>query len=192
VFATEGKGGLRTFAMGEGGELETIPGEEPIPIAGGNGWAWDVQVVEGVAYVTYGILEDGTGGLAVIELAASDFGTDFSLDPAPDGDGDGVPDAADNCLEVPNPAQADANHEGFGDACDADYDDDGFVDGQDFSVLRTAYLTQPGSAGWNAEVDHDGDGTITGVDFSVFRSRYLGAPGPSGLACAGVAPCPSP
>ena len=61
VFATEGKGGLRTFVQGDGG-LEPIEGEVPIPIAGGNGWAWDVQVVDGVAYVTYGILEDGPNG----------------------------------------------------------------------------------------------------------------------------------
>ena len=72
VFATEGKAGLRTFAWGTDG-LQPIGGADPVPIAGGNGWAWDVQVVGGVAYVTYGILEDGTGGLAVIELTPQDF-----------------------------------------------------------------------------------------------------------------------
>ena len=71
VLATEGKVGLREFALGTDG-LQTLEGEEPMPIADGNGWAWDVQVVGGVAYVTYGILEDGTGGLVVIGLAASD------------------------------------------------------------------------------------------------------------------------
>ena len=52
---------------------------------------------------------------------------DVSSDPLPDGDGDGRPDSEDNCLEVANPGQADVNHDGFGDACDADYDDDGAV-----------------------------------------------------------------
>ncbi len=35
-----------------------------------------------------------------------------------DSDGDGVPDASDNCPMVFNPDQADSNHDGFGDACD--------------------------------------------------------------------------
>jgi len=191
VFATEGKGGLRTFVLGEEG-LEAIEGREPMPIAGGNGWAWDVQVVDSVAYVTYGILENGTGGLAVIELPRSNPAIDFSSDPAPDGDGDGRPDSEDNCLEVANPGQADANLDGFGDACDADYDDDGAVTAMDFVVLQDAYFSQRGEPHWNAAVDHDGDGTITGVDFAVLCTLYLSPPGPSGLACAGVVPCPSP
>ena len=191
MFATEGKAGLRTFALTDGG-LQTIDGEEPIPVSDGDGWAWDVQTADGVAYVTYGILEGGTGGLAVIELEASGIVVDFSGDPGPDGDGDGTPDADDNCSEVANAGQADANLDGFGDACDADYDDDGAVTGLDFSALRAAYMSQAGGPGWNAEVDHDGDGAITAADFSVFRARYGSAPGPSGLSCAGAAPCSSP
>ena len=37
--------------------------------------------------------------------------------PSPDGDGDGVPEAADNCPGVPNPNQADSDGNGVGDAC---------------------------------------------------------------------------
>ncbi len=191
VFATEGTGGLRTFVLGDGG-LQTIEGEEPIPIADGQGWAWDVRTADGVAYVTYGILGDGTGGLTVIELEPSGIVVDLSGDPGPDGDGDGTPDSDDNCSEVANAGQADANQDGFGNACDADYNDDGFVGGADFSALRTAYASQVGQPHWNAEVDHNGDGVIGGADFSVFRARFGTAAGPSGLSCAGSAPCPSP
>ena len=35
----------------------------------------------------------------------------------PDLDLDGVPDALDNCVNVPNPDQADSNKDGIGDAC---------------------------------------------------------------------------
>jgi heparin/heparan-sulfate lyase len=38
-----------------------------------------------------------------------------------DSDGDGVMDADDNCLSVPNPDQADKNSDGLGDACTYDF-----------------------------------------------------------------------
>ena len=36
----------------------------------------------------------------------------------PDQDADGVPDSRDNCVNVPNPDQADGNHNGIGDPCE--------------------------------------------------------------------------
>jgi aminopeptidase N len=43
----------------------------------------------------------------------------------PDSDADGVPDTADNCVSVANPAQQDLDLDGLGDACDPDIDGDG-------------------------------------------------------------------
>ncbi len=40
-------------------------------------------------------------------------------DPAQDLDADGVADVTDNCVDVPNAAQADVDGDGRGDACDA-------------------------------------------------------------------------
>lgn len=43
-----------------------------------------------------------------------------------DIDGDGIPDIYDNCIDVPNPDQADTDNNGRGDACD-DWDLDGVI-----------------------------------------------------------------
>jgi hypothetical protein len=69
--------------------------------------------------------------------------------PPPDRDGDGVPDAADNCPDEPNPDQADADGDGVGDACEPppDRDGDGVPDRLD---------NCPGT--WNPDqADSDGD-----------------------------------
>ncbi len=56
--------------------------------------------------------QDLTHGVDLTLPALRDIGW-FS-----DLDDDGVPDAVDNCPNVPHPDQADTNHNGIGDACD--------------------------------------------------------------------------
>ncbi len=59
---------------------------------------------------------------------------DIGLDPsstATDGDGDGVVDAKDNCIDQPNPDQLDTDGDGQGNACDGDDDGDGVFDEDD-------------------------------------------------------------
>ena len=48
-----------------------------------------------------------------------------------DSDGDGVPDADDNCVDAVNPDQADSDGDGVGDACEGDRDSDGVLDDGD-------------------------------------------------------------
>ncbi len=82
--------------------------------------------------------------------------------PAPDGDGDGVPDASDNCPAIANTDQADTDGDGRGDACDncpttanssqADADGDGRGDACD-NCSATANADQ-------ADGDGDGPGNV--------------------------------
>ena len=78
----------------------------------------------------------------------------FDLDGVEDSDGDGVSDEDDNCLEVANPDQANADGDGEGDACDVDDDGDDVNDDADNCPLDS----NPDQA------DADGDGTGDACD----------------------------
>lgn len=73
-----------------------------------------------------------------------------------DFDGDGVPDASDNCPTVPNPDQADSDMNGVGDCCDVpDTDGDGISDACD----NCPAIYNPD------QLDTDGDGMGDACDF---------------------------
>ena len=101
-----------------------------------------------------------------------------------DSDQDLIPDAYDNCLIVPIPLQGDSDRDGYGNQCDADWNNDGNVGGADFLIFSQFF----GSA--SAEYDIDFDGLVGGTEFLLFSSMLGNAPGPSGLSCAGNIPCP--
>jgi hypothetical protein len=115
-----------------------------------------------------------------------------------DTDGDHVVNDQDNCvLQRNGPAelsdQIDSDGDGFGNACDADYDNSGNrVNLSDFSIFKQAEGKSAAETGYNACVDADGDDTIGDSDLEVFQSLYNKHPGPSGLVDAdasGVPPC---
>jgi hypothetical protein len=82
-------------------------------------------------------------------------------DASEDLDEDGVPDGLDNCPEVPNPAQADFNGNGMGDACE-DSDNDGLWDAEELN-WGTDPLVQ----------DTDGDGLTDSVEIYLYNSDPL-------------------
>ena len=95
-----------------------------------------------------------------------------------DSDGDGVDDALDNCTLVPNASQLDTNSDGYGNACDADLNNDGSVGIADLGIFRSAF----GQLGAN-DADFDGNNSVGLSDLGIFRSAFGGVPGPS---CCGL------
>jgi hypothetical protein len=124
----------------------------------------------------------------------------------PDRDKDGVPDMADTCLNQPNLDQADYDHDGFGDRCDADFDQSGRINWRDFRALRrclgadlkTDFVDPtdglegpPGPPPPNPQLllqqrcggkDLDGNGRVDKADLRLARARRGLPPGPSGVA----------
>lgn len=94
-----------------------------------------------------------------------------------DGDGDGIADRRDVCRELANPSQRDSDHDGLGDACDADFDQDGVVGIADASRLERALRTGRRFPG----ADLDGDGAFDERDRSLLGATLHLPPGP-GLA----------
>ncbi len=88
-----------------------------------------------------------------------------------DTDRDGIPDATDNCPLTSNPDQRDSNNDGYGNLCDADLDNNGFVSFADLALFKSAF----GSS--NADADFDGSGFVNFADLAIFKSLFGKAPG---------------
>jgi uncharacterized protein (DUF1800 family) len=94
--------------------------------------------------------------------------------PAVDTDSDGVDDAQDNCIEIANSDQLDTNADGFGNRCDADLDDNGFVNFADLGRFKSAFGTS------DANADFDGSGFVNFADLGIFKALFGKPPGPAG------------
>lgn len=97
----------------------------------------------------------------------------------PDTDEDGVADAEDSCIDAPNPDQTDTDADGFGNACDCDFNQDLTCNISDFNVFLPDFLNATdGGTG----TDMNDDGTVNISDFNLFLQGFLATvPGPSGI-----------
>ena len=101
-----------------------------------------------------------------------------------DRDGDGIEDARDNCLDLPNPDQRDTDADGFGNLCDPDLDGDLVVSSSEFrddgrSDLQRIVRSQDTGL-YVPDCDLDGDEKVDEADSQRAGLFAELPPGPSG------------
>jgi hypothetical protein len=109
-----------------------------------------------------------------------------------DADSDGVPDIYDNCQSAAKgplagacSAQQDGDEDGYGNACDTDFNNDGGVGLDDVNLI----LAEVGQTTTVYDLNCDGGVGLDDINSAV--GTVGTTPGPSGLACAGTGnPCP--
>ncbi len=118
---------------------------------------------------------NGSGGCAGTPGSAADY-WEVGITPmmtiyystinAPDTDGDGIPNTADNAYLTANAGQEDTDGDGYGNIVDADFDNDFSVGLADFKLFKEHYgSTDP-------DTDMDSSGTVDLLDFKLFKGLY--------------------
>jgi len=125
------------------------------------------------------------------------FAYSASAGVAPDEDGDAIPDVLDKCkMDSRNsvaPSTCDTDCDGYGNVCDADFNQNGSVNPIDFSDFFIPVFK--GFASATHGEDMNCNGVVNPIDFSdFFIPKFKGAnggsvSGPSGLSCAGTPGC---
>ncbi|MFK8015707.1 MAG: thrombospondin type 3 repeat-containing protein [Gammaproteobacteria bacterium] len=90
-----------------------------------------------------------------------------------DSDNDTVPNSVDNCVFAANVDQRDTDGDHYGNACDADLNNDHVVNVIDLGILRTVFFSN------DADADFNGDGVVNIIDLGILRTLFFGRPGPS-------------
>lgn len=98
-----------------------------------------------------------------------------------DSDGDGIADDVDNCTLVANAPQRDTDGDGFGNFCDADFDNNCTINFADLGILKGNFFTG------DRLTDLDGNGTVNFTDLGLLKASFFGTPGPSAIGpCVGT------
>jgi hypothetical protein len=137
-----------------------------------------IQLVTPLLTRWFGWSDYETAGIGILQIKF--IGT------APDSDGDGVHDAADNCSETVNPEQVDTDGDDCGNRCDGDYDQNGIAGWSDHGNFMQCW----GTPNQLCEHQDPPSGLVGFPDWIIFWTELLGnAPGPSGTT-AGTTACP--
>ena len=134
------------------------------------------------------------GAAAALSLIIAGASLNVSAGPNDDVDGDGVKNLVDNCVQGSNANNTqgnqtgplDSDRDGFGNICDADFNNNGTINVQDFALFSAAYGSgYPASVSYSDNIDMNSNGTINVQDFATFSAGYgSGVPGPSSWKCA--------
>jgi subtilisin family serine protease len=152
---------------------------------------------------------DNDYGYGLLDVAAAYNHLLGCLPGGADSDGDGIPDACDNCVSTFNPRQEDTDGDGAGDACDTctlvangpntfpaddariqrDTDGDGFGNlcdadfNQNGIVDPTDFSTLKSLLGQpgHPQQDLNGNGIVDPTDFSIAKTLLGKPPGPAGV-----------
>ncbi len=111
----------------------------------------------------------GQGLIGVFTLAPDGTLT-FDID----HDGDGIPIGTDNCPNVYNPDQTDADHDGFGAACDCN-DNDPTVHAIPTEVPSLSLAADRATFTWTLPADPGGSGTVYDLVSTTVKSDFSGA-----------------
>jgi hypothetical protein len=112
-----------------------------------------------------------------------DYGLAWRIKVLADDDNDGIPNTSDNCILAANGtlipdaggnSQLDTDGDGYGNMCDADFNNNGLVDAQDFLIMRQniGSATAP-------DQDLNGNGIVDALDYLIMRQSIGQPPGPS-------------
>ena len=115
-----------------------------------------------------------------------------------DGDGDGLLDSIDTCVDVYNGFgdpfscdQRDGDDDGYGNACDTDLNNDGATGLDDTADMLGAASILPLGPVWDRfDINCDFAAGLDDVSVVFQDAVSVATPGPSGLACAGEEECP--
>jgi len=92
-----------------------------------------------------------------------------------DADSDGIVDAQDNCSRLASLDTRDGDADGIGNLCDADLNNDCFVNVQDLGMLRSLFFSS------NPSADFNSDGVVNVQDLGILRLAFFDIPGYSGV-----------
>ena len=154
-------------------------------------------------------ITDASGALQTLQVESTYArGLSAGNPRLPDTDGDGRPDSADRCLAIADFGQADADHDGFGNACDADVDQDLHVTSADVAAIQACNgadlglgvrISEPAGrileafsqpqpdpdalalAKMCGPMDLDSDRDVDDIDVALAQATMGSPPGPSGL-----------